>query len=87
MYWAVIAVIAAYEYSVEFLISWYVRRHCELGFVDDDHAPFGRFPFYYELKTLFLIFLVLPQTQVRLHNVPLCHLSLTRASVALRGLL
>ncbi|KAG8990134.1 hypothetical protein FRB90_001886 [Tulasnella sp. 427] len=34
---------AAYEYSVEFLISW--------------------FPLYHEVKTLFLLFLVLPQTQ------------------------
>ncbi|KAG8910779.1 hypothetical protein FRC01_006138 [Tulasnella sp. 417] len=43
MYWAVIALLAAYEYSVEFLISW--------------------FPLYHEVKTLFLLFLVLPQTQ------------------------
>ncbi|KAG8958612.1 hypothetical protein FRC00_002535 [Tulasnella sp. 408] len=43
MYWAVIALLAAYEYSVEFLISW--------------------FPLYHEAKTLFLLFLVLPQTQ------------------------
>ncbi|KAG8862944.1 hypothetical protein FRB96_000364 [Tulasnella sp. 330] len=43
MYWAVIAVLVTYEYSCEFLISW--------------------FPFYYEFKTFFLLFLVLPQTQ------------------------
>ncbi|KAJ7783604.1 TB2/DP1, HVA22 family-domain-containing protein [Mycena maculata] len=42
-YWAVIAVVVAFEYLAEFLISW--------------------FPFYFEIKTLFLLFLCLPQTQ------------------------
>ncbi|KAJ6509371.1 TB2/DP1, HVA22 family-domain-containing protein [Mycena vitilis] len=42
-YWAVIGVLVAYEYLLEFLISW--------------------FPFYWELKTVFLLFLALPQTQ------------------------
>ncbi|KAF9015546.1 TB2/DP1, HVA22 family-domain-containing protein [Cyathus striatus] len=42
MYWSVLAVVLAFEYVAEWLISW--------------------FPFYWELKMLFYLFLSLPQT-------------------------
>ncbi|KAF5312646.1 hypothetical protein D9619_002888 [Psilocybe cf. subviscida] len=43
MYWATIGAFVAFEYTLEWSISW--------------------LPFYWELKTLFLLFLSLPQTQ------------------------
>jgi len=43
MYWTVIGLFVAFEYTAEWFISW--------------------FPFYWETKTLLLLFLALPQTQ------------------------
>ncbi|KAG8922286.1 hypothetical protein FRC02_011965 [Tulasnella sp. 418] len=43
MYWCIIAIVVAWEYSFEWVVRWI----------------WG----YHELKTLFLLFLVLPQTQ------------------------
>jgi receptor expression-enhancing protein 1/2/3/4 len=43
MYWTVIGAFVAFQYTAEWLISW--------------------FPFYFEIKTLFLLFLALPQIQ------------------------
>ncbi|EIN14057.1 hypothetical protein PUNSTDRAFT_32940, partial [Punctularia strigosozonata HHB-11173 SS5] len=42
-YWVVISLFVAFEYTLQWLISW--------------------LPFYWEIKTLFLLFLSLPQTQ------------------------
>lgn len=61
MYWSVVGAFVALEYVAEWVISWYVhlfQNHCQ-------SAEFVvRFPFYWELKTLFLLYLALPQTQV-----------------------
>jgi len=43
MYWIVIGAFVAFQYTAEWLISW--------------------FPFYFEIKTIFLLFLALPQIQ------------------------
>jgi len=43
MYWTVISAFVAFQYTAEWLISW--------------------FPFYFEIKTVFLLFLSLPQIQ------------------------
>jgi len=43
MYWTVVGAFVAFQYTVEWLVSW--------------------FPFYFEIKTLFLLFLSLPQIQ------------------------
>jgi len=43
MYWTVIGAFVAFQYTAEWLISW--------------------FPFYFEIKTIFLLFLALPQIQ------------------------
>ncbi|KIM88544.1 hypothetical protein PILCRDRAFT_813488 [Piloderma croceum F 1598] len=43
MYWTVVGAFVAFQYTAEWLISW--------------------FPFYFEIKTLFLLFIALPQIQ------------------------
>jgi len=43
MYWVVIGAFVAFQYTAEWLVSW--------------------FPFYFEIKTIFLLFLALPQIQ------------------------
>jgi len=43
MYWTVMGLFVAFQYSAEWLISW--------------------FPFYFEIKTIFLLFLSLPSIQ------------------------
>ena len=65
MYWSVIGAFVAFEYLAEWLISWQVIFP---PLAPCDHLTLAllpsRLPFYWELKTAFLLFLSLPQTQV-----------------------
>jgi receptor expression-enhancing protein 1/2/3/4 len=60
MYWTVIGAFVAFQYTAEWLISWYVYQHLMCLRL----IRASRFPFYFEIKTLFLLFLALPQIQV-----------------------
>lgn len=62
-YWAVVGAFVALEYSGEWLFSWYVFIAPPALILSKTYV---RFPFYWELKTVFLLFLSLPQTQVRI---------------------
>jgi len=63
MYWSVIGAFVAFEYLAEWLISWQVIFP---PLAPCDHLTLAllpsRLPFYWELKTAFLLFLSLPQT-------------------------
>ena len=62
MYWIVYALFSLGEAFADTLISWYA------GMYEYDKSPcccvVNRFPFYYELKLLFVFWLVLPITKV-----------------------
>ncbi|KAF9479713.1 hypothetical protein BDN70DRAFT_786350, partial [Pholiota conissans] len=61
MYWAVIGVFMAFEYVAEWTVSWQAFNPPDLRY----HSDFchKRLPFYWEVKTMFLLYLSLPQTQ------------------------
>ena len=62
MYWSVLGCIVGVEYVAEWLVSWSVNLSCDLAFTkmqDRRH----RIPMYYLMKTVFLLYLVLPQTR------------------------
>ena len=78
MYWCVVACVWTWEQwgewsvawcalfsplftrSLSRLVAWATRRADRRGLAS------SRFPFYHEVKTLFLLWLALPQIQVRL---------------------
>ena len=63
MYWSVIGAFVAFEYVAEWFITWYAvfsTSYLEKWYL----ILLKRIPFYWEVKTLFLLFLSLPQTQV-----------------------
>jgi len=78
MYWAVISMVVAFEYLAEWLISWQVSFFLvvpRLTFFSQ------RLPFYWEIKTVFLLFLSLPQSQVHLSTFPLLKIILLTHAV------
>lgn len=71
MFWCVMGAVTVLEHSVEWIVSWSVPVPPRLG-AESAMAHSGligvmhRFPFYYEIKTLVILWLTLPQIQVRL---------------------
>jgi receptor expression-enhancing protein 1/2/3/4 len=66
-YWILVGVVVAFEYTAEWLLSWSVY-HIKV-YTSRPHDPFYRFPFYWEIKTLFLLFLSLPQFEARVNSL------------------
>lgn len=64
MYWSVLGCIVGVEYVAEWIISWCVfhRNSCALRITVVSFA-IPRIPLYYPIKTLFLLYLALPQTR------------------------
>ena len=75
MYWSIIGCVVAIE-SVEWLINWSVRypnasriyptidpRIDRIVDCLSEHRPPCRLPLYYSVKTIFILYLVLPQTK------------------------
>lgn len=63
MYWSVLGFVVGIEYVAEWTISWYVLLldiYIQSDFVALDNH---RIPFYYTIKTLFLLYIALPQTK------------------------
>ena len=66
MYWAVAGTIFIAELTVEWLVNWFARDLLHLLMSSADcTVDNNRIPFYYELKTLVILWLTLPQIQVR----------------------
>lgn len=61
MYWSVLGCVVGIEYVAEWLISWYVC-HSNSTHMSGSLRINLRVPFYYPIKTLFLLYLALPQT-------------------------
>jgi receptor expression-enhancing protein 1/2/3/4 len=64
MYWSVLGCIVGIEYIAEWTVSWYFSLFSplcvsSLTILGQSH----RIPFYYTIKTLFLLYLALPQTK------------------------
>ncbi|KZT04922.1 uncharacterized protein LAESUDRAFT_760665 [Laetiporus sulphureus 93-53] len=64
MYWSVLGCIVAVEYMAEWLVSWYVVSKDVMQLPHPERWPvaFDRLPLYYPIKTVFLLYLSLPQT-------------------------
>ena len=69
MYWTVVGAFVAFEYTAEWLISWYVTFFSTSPYLN--YTIFAvhllgtsRLPFYWEAKTIFFLYLSLSQTQV-----------------------
>lgn len=76
MYWSVIGCVVAIE-SAEWLINWSVRHpspsrtlsrsltphRSVCTSLSSERRPFCRIPLYYTIKTVFILYLVLPQTK------------------------
>lgn len=74
MYWSVIGCVVAIE-SAEWLINWSVPIQTYLAYPGVDHPTYWvmnrpperrslcRLPLYYTIKTIFILYLVLPQTK------------------------
>lgn len=68
MYWAVVGAFVAFEYVSGWLLDWSVALSAHHAPHAHIHVPLlslTRVPFYWEARTVFLLFLALPQTQVR----------------------
>lgn len=73
MYWVVMGTVMAMESSVEWIFAWYARVASgvigplteEFRLATNHSVALSRFPFYYECKTLVILWLTLPQIQVR----------------------
>ncbi|KAI6007229.1 hypothetical protein EDD15DRAFT_2395954 [Pisolithus albus] len=63
MYWAVIGAFIAIENILGFLISWYISINESHLVTTLKACTSCRLPFYWELRTLFLLYLSLPQIQ------------------------
>ena len=66
MYWSVLACVVGVEYLAEWLVSWCALRYSltiDAISLILSFSPLKRIPFYYLFKTLFLLYLALPQTQ------------------------
>jgi receptor expression-enhancing protein 1/2/3/4 len=64
MYWTVIGAFVAFEYVAEWLISWQALI-IDYSVTPSQIIPSScRLPFYWEVKTMFLLYLSLPQIQV-----------------------
>ncbi|KAG8679597.1 hypothetical protein FRC09_018851 [Ceratobasidium sp. 395] len=64
MYWSVMGCVVGVEYIAEWLIRWYealLSSHCKTNTFTHSLPP--RIPLYWEIKTIFLLYLALPQTQ------------------------
>lgn len=61
MYWTVLGFVVGVEYVAEWTISWYAPSF-HIFTQSDSLSPY-RIPFYYTLKTLFLLYIALPQTK------------------------
>lgn len=61
MYWCVLGCVVGVEYIAEWVVSWYslLLLSAERKFFQ--HS--SRIPFYYTLKTIFLLYIALPQLQ------------------------
>lgn len=66
MYWTCVGAFVAFENLAEWFVSWYVPRLYDK--ISHSHPAILRLPFYWEFRTLFLLFLALPQTQVTVHS-------------------
>jgi len=64
-YWVIIGILFGTEMLVGWLIDWYAWSHVT-SLVSHDLSPFARVPFYYELRALFVLWLIAPATQVSL---------------------
>ena len=65
MYWSVIGAVVAFEYIAEWLISWQVLTiDYSVRHTSQTIPSSCRLPFYWEVKTLFFLYLSLPQIQV-----------------------
>lgn len=62
MYWIVYALFSLAETFADSLVSWYVTISIEYEY--ERATIVTRFPFYYEIKLLFVFWLVLPITKV-----------------------
>ncbi len=64
MYWVCVGGLVAFENVAQWLVSWYVKR----SYFHTSQTPYKlrvvRFPFYWEARTILLLFLALPQIQV-----------------------
>jgi hypothetical protein len=61
-YW----VIAGIFFGIEMLVGWLIDWYAWSRVTAQSHttSPFARAPFYYELRALFVLWLIAPATQV-----------------------
>jgi len=64
-YWVIAGILFGTEILIGWLIDWYARpSHTHINAPSQMTFPFTRVPFYYELRALFVLWLIAPATQV-----------------------
>ena len=83
MYWIVYALFSLAETFADTLVSWYVIK-CDVYM--NNITVITRIPFYYELKLLFVFWLVLPITKVSGNNGTLLLVVCRAPDICIRSL-